>query len=159
MNKTRKEFLQTIWMTITILCVFLVIETLISYLLIKLNIIQFEDIKNILRPLNALISIITIISNRFFKQKELMVNNDIKLIENFMRFFKTAHGRTDSWETAWRSEQIAAIYAVVELGKRHEILRNIAIKWLEDIARRDENIDTRKRIKDCASNALKTFKT
>lgn len=140
-------------MTFILLMFCFIIEGVISYLLIKGNFIQTDEIKNILRPLNITISLITIISWRFLKQNEWKVNNDIKLVKGFMEFFEIAHGRPSSWKSIGRSEQIAAIFALSELGKRHEILKNISKNWLKDITERNKE-DTIKEIKEAAEKAL-----
>jgi len=77
-----------------------------------------------------------------------------------MEFFEIAHARQSSWKVTWRSEQVAAMFAVAELGKRHGILKNIAQNWLKDITeRRTENTDadwikTTEEIKCAAKRAL-----
>lgn len=147
-------------MTWILLIFCFIIELSILYILIKKGIIELADIKTIIRPLNIIISLITIISNRLLKQNELRVKNDIQLIKGFMEFFEIAHARQSSWKVTWRSEQVAAMFAVAELGKRHGILKNIAQNWLKDITeRRTENTDadwikTTEEIKCAAKRAL-----
>lgn len=130
------------------------IEFIILYILIKHEIIVISEIQNVLWPLNAMISFITLIAGRLLKHNEQRINGDVKLIENFMNFFKIAHGRSSSADKVGLSEQIAAIYAVAELWKRHIILKNIAKKWLTSISMWKWNSVAIKEIKAKAVDAL-----
>lgn len=116
----------------------IIVEFLVLLILIKCKIIDISEIQNVLWPLNAMISFITLVAGRFLKYNEQRINGDVKLIENFMNFSKIAHGRSSWAGGVGLSEQIAAIYAVAELWKRHSLLKNIAKEWLTSISTWEE---------------------
>ena len=129
-----KDFWCIIVMALILFVIFIGIEFIILYILIRHGIIVISEIQNVLWPLNAMISFITLIAGRLLKHNEQRIDGDIKLIENFMKFFEIAHNRVSWNEDVWLSTQIAAIYAVAELWKRHVILKNIAKEWLTSIS-------------------------
>ena len=126
-----------------------------SYYLIKM----WYSKEEILQPLTIIWSIIAFIVNSIIKMydqqrlnESTIIDNNIKLMAEFSRL---AHN-VNLWE--FRTEQVAIIYWMAELARKHSILKLPAIKSLEDIKQWYSWLDAKKVLKNAAIEARDSIK-